>query len=103
LRLILAIVALSLAATAQSFDQQIATLTNKYAPQAIEQRQHIHRNPELGNREVKTAELIAAHLKKLGFEVRTGIAHTGVVAILKGGKPGPVIAYRADIDALPIV
>ena len=68
----------------------------------IEWRRHIHQNPELGNREFKTAEYIAAHLKSLGLDVQTGVAKTGVVAILKGDKPGPVIALRADMDALPV-
>ncbi|MFM7784609.1 MAG: amidohydrolase [Gammaproteobacteria bacterium] len=66
-------------------------------------RRDIHQNPELGNREKRTSALVAKHLKKLGFdEVRTGIAHTGVVGILVGGKPGPVVALRADMDALPV-
>ncbi|MEY4935072.1 MAG: hypothetical protein RIS64_1431 [Bacteroidota bacterium] len=65
-------------------------------------RRDFHQNPELSNRETRTAEIIAKHLKSLGLEVQTGIAKTGVVAILKGGKPGPVIALRADIDALPV-
>jgi amidohydrolase len=65
-------------------------------------RRDFHQNPELGNREFKTAEKIAAHLRSLGIEVQTGVAKTGVVGILKGGKPGPVVALRADIDALPI-
>ncbi len=68
----------------------------------IEWRRDFHQNPELSNREFKTAEKIAKHLKSLGLEVETGIAHTGVVGILKGSKPGPVIALRADIDALPV-
>ncbi len=68
----------------------------------IEWRRDIHENPELSNREFKTAEKIAAHLKSLGLEVQTGIAHTGVVGILKGNKPGKVVALRADIDALPV-
>ncbi len=68
----------------------------------IEWRRDIHKNPELSNREFKTAEKIAAHLKTLGIEVQTGVAHTGVVGILKGDKPGKVIALRADIDALPV-
>lgn len=68
----------------------------------IEWRRNIHQYPELSNREVKTAEKIAAHLKSLGIEVQTGVAHTGVVGLLKGGKPGPVIALRADMDALPV-
>ena len=71
-------------------------------PKVIEWRRHIHQNPELGNREFKTAEYIAAHLRSLGMEVHTGVAKTGVVGILKGGKPGPVVALRADMDALPV-
>lgn len=66
-------------------------------------RRDFHQHPELSNREFKTAEKVAAHLKSLGMEVRTGIAYTGVVGILKGGKPGPVIGLRADMDALPVV
>ena len=65
-------------------------------------RRDIHQHPELGNRETRTAALVADHLRALGLEVRTGIAHTGVVAVLKGGKPGPRLALRADMDALPV-
>ena len=65
-------------------------------------RHDIHQNPELSNREFKTAEKIAKHLKSLGIEVQTGVAHTGVVGVLKGKKPGKVVALRADIDALPV-
>ena len=68
----------------------------------IEWRRHFHKNPELSNREFKTAEKIAQHLKSLGLEVKTGIAKTGVVAILKGDHSGKVVALRADIDALPV-
>ena len=68
----------------------------------IEWRRDLHRNPELSNREFKTAAKVAEHLKSLGIEVQTGIAKTGVVGLLKGGKPGPVIALRADMDALPV-
>jgi amidohydrolase len=88
---------------AQSLDRRIADLVARFAPAAIEQRHHIHANPELGNREVETARLVAAHLRSLGFdEVRTGIARTGVVGVLRGGRPGPVVAVRADMDALPV-
>jgi amidohydrolase len=65
-------------------------------------RRDFHQNPELSNREFKTAEKIAKHLRSLGIEVQTGVAKTGVVGILKGGKPGPVVALRADMDALPV-
>lgn len=68
----------------------------------INWRRDFHQNPELGNREFKTAEKIATHLRSLGIEVQTAVAKTGVVGILKGGKPGPVVALRADMDALPV-
>lgn len=68
----------------------------------IEWRRDFHQNPELSNREFKTSEKIAKHLKSLGLEVQTHVAHTGVVAILKGNSSGKVIALRADIDALPV-
>jgi len=77
------------------------------AAQAIEKRmidwrRDFHANPELGNAEVRTSKLVAAHLKKLGLKVRTGVAQTGVVGVLEGGKPGPTVALRADMDALPV-
>jgi amidohydrolase len=65
-------------------------------------RRDLHEHPELSNREVRTSKLIADELKKLGYDVRTGIAHNGVTGVLKGGKPGPRLAIRADIDALPV-
>lgn len=68
----------------------------------IEWRRHIHQHPELGNHEVQTAALVAAHLKKLGMDVHTGVAGTGVVAVLKGNLPGPTVGLRADMDALPV-
>ena len=79
-------------------DKDIADVETK----VIEWRRDFHQNPELSNREFKTAEKIAAHLNALGMEVQTGIAHTGVVGILKGDHPGKVLALRADIDALPV-
>src|SRR4051812_10341622 len=71
-------------------------------PKVISWRRDFHQHPELSNREVRTAGIVAAHLKSLGIEVKTGIAHTGVIGTLKGDKPGPVIALRADMDALPV-
>jgi len=65
-------------------------------------RRDIHEHPELGNRETRTAKLVADHLRSLGMEVKTGVAHTGVVGVLRGAKPGPVVALRADMDALPV-
>ena len=79
-------------------DKSAALIESK----VIEWRRHFHQFPELSNREFKTAEKIAEHLKNLGLDVKTGVAHTGVVALLKGGKAGPVIGLRADIDALPV-
>lgn len=71
-------------------------------PRVVEWRRDFHRNPELGNRETRTSAKVAEHLRSLGLEVRTGVAHTGVVALIRGGKPGPVVALRADMDALPV-
>ena len=71
-------------------------------PKLIEWRHHLHQNPELSNREFKTAEYITSHLKSLGIEVLTGVAHTGVVGIIRGNHPGKVVALRADMDALPV-
>jgi amidohydrolase len=68
----------------------------------VEWRRDLHQNPELGNREFRTSQKVAEHLTALGLEVKTGIAHTGVIGILRGGRPGPVIALRADMDALPV-
>ncbi|HUH28830.1 amidohydrolase [Gelidibacter sp.] len=75
---------------------------NAIESKVIEWRRHFHEHPELSNREFKTAEKIAEHLKSLGLEVQTGVAQTGVVGILKGNNPGKVVALRADIDALPV-
>lgn len=83
--------------------EKISAAIDKIEPQCIAWRKDIHQHPELGNREFRTAKLVAEHLKKLGLEVKEGVAKTGVVAILRGGKPGPCIALRADMDALPII
>lgn len=71
-------------------------------PQMLQWRRHFHQYPELSNREVNTAKKVAEHLKSLGLEVQTGIAHHGVLGVLKGTKPGPTVALRADMDALPV-
>jgi amidohydrolase len=76
--------------------------TNAVMPQVVAWRRDIHQHPELSNREQRTSKLVADELRKLGLEVRTGIAHTGVLGVLKGGKPGPTLALRADMDALPV-
>ncbi|WP_318308619.1 amidohydrolase [Flagellimonas crocea] len=90
----------SLCAYAQDhgLEKDIAAVESK----VIEWRRDIHEHPELSNREFKTAEKIAKHLKSLGIEVQTGVAHTGVVGLLKGDHLGKVVALRADIDALPV-
>ncbi len=89
-------------AFAVDMSTEINAATEKIMPQVVEWRRFIHQHPELSNREFNTSKLVATELKRLGLEVRTGIAHTGVVGILKGGQPGPVIGLRADMDALPI-
>src|SRR6187455_1916401 len=101
--------AVSFALTASCFAQTNSKLQAKIDQQAkeiesrvIEWRRHFHQYPELSNNEFKTAAFVVEHLKKLGIEVQTGVAKTGVVGLLKGGKPGPVIALRADMDALPV-
>nr|WP_294905433.1 amidohydrolase [uncultured Lacibacter sp.] len=98
----LALSTIALSSNAQNIQQLIDQKAKALLPKVIEWRRHLHQNPELSNREFKTMEYIAAHLKTLGLEVKTGVAKTGVVALLKGGKPGPVVALRADIDALPV-
>src|ERR1700748_2459430 len=86
------------------FDTAIAAGLERIPPKLVAWRRDIHQNPELGNREHRTAKLVADHLRALGFdEVREKVAHTGVVGLLKGGLPGPVVALRADMDALPVV
>lgn len=92
----------SIAATAQELPKNYAQLVKEVEPQLISWRRHFHENPELSNREFNTGKYIAEYLKTLGIEVHYPVAKTGVVAILKGGKPGPVVALRADIDALPV-
>lgn len=89
-------------AQAQKLPQLIEERAKALLPKVIEWRRYLHAHPELGNREFNTMEYIAAHCRNLGLEVQSGVAKTGVVALLRGGKPGPVVALRADMDALPI-
>ncbi len=89
-------------AGADDLHAQIETRAKAIESQLIAWRRDIHQHPELGNYETRTATLVADHLRKLGMDVKTGVAKTGVVGLLKGGKPGPVVALRADMDALPV-
>ena len=93
---------ISLLSYSQTFDKKIEDLINENLDETIELRHWFHQNAELSNREFQTAARIAEELKKIGYEPLTGIAKTGVVAILNPGKPGPVVGLRADIDALPV-
>jgi hippurate hydrolase len=81
---------------------QIRALADEVFPEVVRLRRAIHRWPELAFEEHETAALVAETLRPLGYDVRTGVAKTGVVAVLEGGRPGPALALRADMDALPI-
>ncbi len=88
---------------AQDRDARVNAAVQRVTDGVTEIRHHLHQNPELGNREFETAKLVAERLRALGLdEVRSGIAHTGVIGVLRGGRPGPVVAVRADMDALPV-
>jgi amidohydrolase len=99
---LLAIFALINTVSAIDMSREIEAATDKIMPQVVQWRRYFHEHPELGNREFNTAKLVADELRKLGIEVRTGIAKTGVVGVLKGTQPGPVIGLRADMDGLPV-
>jgi len=86
----------------RTMNDEIAAVASSLESRLIEARRWFHQHPELSNREVKTAAEIARRLEAMGYEVETGVAHNGVVAILEGALPGPVVAWRSDIDALPI-
>ena len=88
--------------TPQTLNDQVDQIADELESKVIEWRRDFHQNPELSNREFRTAEKVAAHLRSLGMEVETGVAHTGVVGLLKGGRPGKVVALRADMDGLPV-
>jgi len=87
----------------EALHAEIDRLATDVSNDVIAWRRDIHQNPEVGNREFRTAAIVAEHLRSLGFdEVRTDVAHTGVVGVLRGGRPGPVVGLRADMDALPV-
>src|ERR1700748_2997230 len=81
---------------------EVAKKADAIEKKIIAWREDFHEHPELGNHEFRSADIIAKHLRSLGIEVKTGVATTGVVGLLVGGKPGPVVALRADMDALPV-
>ena len=101
-RLLAACVCLCCAPVAGAAESSVEGMVDARLAHITALRRDIHEHPELSNRETRTARLVAAELKKLGYEVHAGIAHTGVIGVLKGGKPGPKLAIRADIDALPV-
>jgi amidohydrolase len=90
------------AQAANPLTTDVDRVAHEAMPLVVAWRRDFHQHPELSNREVRTSRVIAEELKKLGYEVKTGVAKTGVVATLRGGKPGPVVALRADMDALPV-
>lgn len=88
--------------TLDALHQRLDRDADAVLPKVVALRRILHQHPELGNREVQTSKLLADRLRALGYEVRTGVAKTGVVGVLRGGKPGPVVALRSDIDGLPV-
>ncbi|MDI4650537.1 MULTISPECIES: amidohydrolase [Pseudoalteromonas] len=94
--------AISTPAFASDINTELKSANKSVSEKVIKWRRHLHQYPELSNREFETAKYVAKHLRSLGLEVQTGVAHTSVVAKLKGGKKGPLIALRADMDALPV-
>jgi amidohydrolase len=99
---LLLLFSVSIHAQSDGLRNKVSKAADNIEAKVIEWRRDIHQYPELGNNEVRTSGIIAKHLQSLGIEVRTGVAKTGVVGILKGAKPGPVVALRADMDALPV-
>ncbi|HEX7882265.1 MAG TPA: M20/M25/M40 family metallo-hydrolase, partial [Afipia sp.] len=88
--------------TAPGYDTRVFEAAAAIQPRVVQWRRDIHAHPELSNQEVRTGKLVADHLRRLGYEVRTGAARTGVIGILRGGRPGRTVALRADMDALPV-
>lgn len=99
---LLVLLTFAISAFAQDRSAEINAAAERIMPKLVEWRRHLHQYPELSNRETKTAAFVEKHLRALGLEVRTGVAKTGIVGILKGGQPGPVIGLRADMDGLPV-
>ncbi len=97
------LIVIFLPAIAPAQNSQIDAAVERYIDEITAIRHHLHQNPELSNREFETAKLVADHLTGLGIDVRIEVAYTGVIGVLKGGKPGPVVAVRADMDALPVI
>jgi amidohydrolase len=100
--LLAALLLAALPFSAHAADPEVDAAAKSVDAKVLAWRRDIHQHPELGNRETRTAKLVADQLRALGLEVKTGVAHTGVIAVLHGGKPGPRIAIRADMDALPV-
>jgi amidohydrolase len=90
------------AQTATTLHAEIDRRSRELESKVVAWRRDLHEHPELSNREFRTSKAVADHLQSLGLEVRTGVAHTGVIGVLRGGRPGPVVALRADMDALPV-
>ncbi len=101
--LIISVLLVPRAARADGLSDALESGISSVLPEMVEIRHHLHQNPELGNQEFETAALVAKHLEELGLAVREGIAVTGVIGVLEGGRPGPVVAVRADMDALPVI
>ena len=97
------LLSLHLAAQDMNISAAIDAAADKIEPRTIAWRRDFHEHPELGNREFRTAKIVADHLRSLGIEVHEGVGKTGVVGILRGDLPGPVIGLRADMDALPML
>jgi amidohydrolase len=100
---VLMLFSLSSFAQTEALKTRINQSADKIETKVIAWRRDFHAHPELGNHEVRTADIVAKHLKSLGIEVKTGVAKTGVVGLLRGAKPGPVVALRADMDGLPVI
>src|SRR5262249_6189600 len=88
--------------TSREISEWVSAAALRLEDKVIAWRRDIHQHPELGYHETRTAALAARHLKALGYDVKTGVGDTGVVGVLRGGRPGPVVALRADMDALPV-